>query len=299
MVRNPLANQVQRWRRAAAQVIGGGEALRTAATQHINEVRDELREELERRTQDLMRREDTVLASYDRRVAALVNRVLNLEEQLRSERPHDPRVVDGSQVLAAHAGAGALGLDARLRAELDHCPGARQLLVGHGEEVVAVFRDCAPVLDLACGRGELLTLLHAAGVAASGVGASPSAASALRHAGIDARVGDPFLELAGRPAGSLGAVAAFQLVEHLETADVHRLLHAGRHAVRSHGLVVVATTYPESETSISAFWQDPTRVRPYHPAAIQSLATHAGLEVVEVRRYSPEHDHYLLVGRRP
>ena len=80
---------------------------------------------------------------------------------------------------------------------------------------VALLRGLpGPVLDVGCGRGELLALLAAEGVPASGVEINPIAVSACRAAGLSVEEGDGLAALSGRPDGSLGGVVAVQVVEH-------------------------------------------------------------------------------------
>ena len=79
-----------------------------------------------------------------------------------------------------------------------------ELLAGH-----------APVLDLGCGRGELLTLLRDAGIGARGVDADADMVAFARGAGLDVEQADLLDALERTAAESLGAVTALQVVEHL------------------------------------------------------------------------------------
>ncbi len=59
--------------------------------------------ELHLAVNDLLERQDVILASYDRRVAALANRMLDLEEQLSPRTEPEDRIADANSVLAEHA----------------------------------------------------------------------------------------------------------------------------------------------------------------------------------------------------
>src|SRR5262249_2463336 len=72
------------------------------------------------------------------------------------------------------------------------------------------------VLDVGCGRGELLSELKAAGVHARGVDANEEMAAVARARGLDAVAGDALACLMSLPDESLGGLAATQVVEHLE-----------------------------------------------------------------------------------
>ncbi len=93
--------------------------------------------------------------------------------------------------------------------------GSPQEIEAKQKEYVAVVRDApGPVLDVGCGRGEFLRLLGQEGLAASGVEVNPIAVQECRNAGLTVEQEDAVAALARRPAASLGAVVAFQVVEH-------------------------------------------------------------------------------------
>ncbi len=77
------------------------------------------------------------------------------------------------------------------------------------------LRDAAPVLDVGCGRGELLGLLREAGVDARGVDADADMVAYARGEGLDVEQADALAYLESLDDGSLGGVFAGQVVEHL------------------------------------------------------------------------------------
>jgi O-antigen chain-terminating methyltransferase len=133
-----------------------------------------------------------------------------------------------------------------------------------------------PVLDAGCGRGELLRLLRAEGIAAVGVDSNPVSVQALHAEGLSAEEGDAIARLEARPPASLGAVTAFQLVEHWPPAEVFRFLQAARRALAPGGVLVAETINADSLSALRAFYLDPTHVRPWPPDALRFLAEAAG-----------------------
>jgi SAM-dependent methyltransferase len=101
--------------------------------------------------------------------------------------------------------------------------------------LLPILRGAAPVLDLGCGRGELLLLLREAGVAASGVDSDPALVQAARRRGLEVADGDALAALRALPEGSLGAVTAIHLLEHLAADAVLRLLGEVRRVLRRAG----------------------------------------------------------------
>jgi len=144
-----------------------------------------------------------------------------------------------------------------------------------------------PVLDAGCGRGELLRLLRDEGIPAAGVDTNPVSVQALRREGLSVEEGDAVGYLESRPPGSLGAVTAFQLVEHWTPGEIFRFLQAARRALAPGGVVVAETINSDSLSALRAFYLDPTHVRPVPPDALRFLAEAAGLTDLRVVFRSP------------
>jgi O-antigen chain-terminating methyltransferase len=139
-----------------------------------------------------------------------------------------------------------------------------------------------PVLDLGCGRGEALALLRDHGIAAHGVDGSARMVAACRARGLDAVHGDLFDALAGAPAGSLGGVMSFHVIEHLPVASLDRLVRLAWRALRPDGVLILETPSPLSlVVAARNFWLDPTHVRPVHPQSLALLYELAGFDPIE------------------
>ena len=143
------------------------------------------------------------------------------------------------------------------------------------------------VFDAGCGRGEFLRLLQKEGIAALGVETSGVAVLACRAAGLDVREGDAVEALAATPSRSLGAVVAFQVVEHWPAAQTFRFLAEARRALRPGGVLIVETVNTTSLSAMNAFYLDPTHVRPVPPEALRFLCDAAGFRDLRVEFLSP------------
>lgn len=151
-----------------------------------------------------------------------------------------------------------------------------------------VLRDAAPILDLGCGRGELLLLLRDAGVVASGVESDPALAQAARRRGLDVEEGDVLEALQAQPENSLGAITAIHLLEHLEPARVLDVLREARRALRPGGLFLAECPNPLSiRVGATLFWKDPTHLRPLLPEVLQLFLETSGFEVTSVEFLHP------------
>src|SRR4051794_3588483 len=108
------------------------------------------------------------------------------------------------------------------------------------------FRDAAPVLDVGCGRGELLGLLRDAGIEAKGVDADADMVAYARGEGLDVEQADAVAYLERLPDGSLGGIFMAQVVEHLPPAALSRMLGLAAAKLRPGGLLLAETINPLS-----------------------------------------------------
>jgi SAM-dependent methyltransferase len=133
-----------------------------------------------------------------------------------------------------------------------------------------------PVLDAGCGRGEFLALLREKGIPARGVESNPIAVDECRAAGLDVVGGDAVADLSASEPGSLGAVTAFQVLEHWPPGTVFGFLRAARRAIAPGGVLIAETINTDSLSALRAFFLDPSHVRPIPPEALEFLVAAAG-----------------------
>jgi SAM-dependent methyltransferase len=155
-------------------------------------------------------------------------------------------------------------------------------------DYVELLRAQKQVVDLGCGRGELIEMLREAGVSAYGVEVDPDFLALLEDKGIKAVSEDAVAHLEGLEPGEVDAIVASHLVEHLPAAAVSRLLTLAAEKLPARGILIVETPNPESLLAGSVnFHRDPTHIRPIHPETLSFLAESSGFSTVEIRRLSP------------
>jgi 2-polyprenyl-3-methyl-5-hydroxy-6-metoxy-1,4-benzoquinol methylase len=150
------------------------------------------------------------------------------------------------------------------------------------EPYVELLQDHAPVLDVGCGRGELLSLLREAGVEARGVDSDEGMVTRARRLGVDVEHDDGIAYLDRLEPASLGAVTAIHVVEHLPYEQLERLFAAARTALRPGGLLVAETINPHSLSAFKTFWVDPTHRGPLFPEVAFTLALIHGFASAEI-----------------
>jgi SAM-dependent methyltransferase len=215
------------------------------------------------------------------RAGAAERRSRELEERLlRLER----RGSDAPRTVAAQPRQDALPdyftFESRLRAPTEEVRERQR-------PYLELLSGCAPVLDLGCGRGELLSLLRNAGVEARGVDASGDMVAFARGEGLAVEQGDALAALEAVVDQSLGAVTALQLVEHLPPPSLVRLLELSASKLRPGGVLLLETINPVSPAALRNYFADLTHAQPLVAATLELLVQGAGFREVEVRYLNP------------
>jgi O-antigen chain-terminating methyltransferase len=145
-----------------------------------------------------------------------------------------------------------------------------------------------PVLDVGCGRGELLTLLTAAGVPARGIDLNSAMVEHCRERGFEVERADALSYLAALPDGSLGGLAAIQVVEHLEPPYLARFLETAFHKLRPGAPIVLETINPACWMAFfEAYLRDLTHAQPIHADVLRFFVQAAGFSSVDIQYRSP------------
>jgi len=145
-------------------------------------------------------------------------------------------------------------------------------------------RDHAPLIDVGCGRGELLALVPGA----RGFDTNERSVADLTGRGFDATLAGVPECFASIGDASIGSVAALHVVEHLPVELLFAFFRESARVLRDGGLLMIETPNAESLlVSASEFWRDPTHLAPRHPAALVLLAREHGFVVDECRAVHP------------
>lgn len=147
------------------------------------------------------------------------------------------------------------------------------------------------VLDVGCGRGELLALLKEAGVPARGIDVNGEMVALCRERGLDAAQADALTYLESLADASLAGLAAVQVVEHLDPAYLTRFLTAAFHKLRPGATLVLETINPACWMAFfEAYIRDLTHAQPLHPDTLRFLVQASGFSSVDVQFRSPVSD---------
>jgi predicted TPR repeat methyltransferase len=156
---------------------------------------------------------------------------------------------------------------------------------------VSRFRENSPVLDLGCGRGEMLEVFREAGIRANGIDLNDDAIALCRSKGLDAEKADLFAYLKSLSDSSLRGVVCCQVAEHLPPERLPELLRVLHGKMRAGGLIAMETPNPECLAIFAThFYLDPTHRHPIPPALMSFYLEEAGFGRVEIERLFPAVD---------
>ena len=233
---------------------------------------------------DVMRHSDALYAVVDQKLDRYRRQSEELWSRLESllARVGEVSEATARQELATGIEEQAyLGLEDRFR--------GTQTEIG---ERVAAFLPHLPVngevLDLGCGRGEMLKVLSEHGFEARGVDLNAEMVEQCRSQGLQAERADLFQALMDTPGESLAGVISLHVIEHLPATALGRLVRLAWQALSPGGLLILETPNPLSMVVAARnFWRDPTHLRPIHPDTLQLVFGQAGFDPVEFLELRP------------
>lgn len=146
----------------------------------------------------------------------------------------------------------------------------------------------SPVLDLGCGRGEWLELLHENGLHGRGVDLNESMIEACKSLGLHVTQDDAIHCLASLPDASLGAVTAFHMVEHTPFDLVLTIVDESLRVLKPGGILIFETPNPQNfQVASHTFYLDPTHLKPLPSAMLRFFVEGRGFCDVRVLDLHP------------
>lgn len=146
----------------------------------------------------------------------------------------------------------------------------------------------APVLDLGSGRGEWLELLSAHQLIGRGADLNRTFIKDNRARGLDVLEQDALACLKSLDSGSMGAVTAFHLIEHLPFKVLVAMIDEALRVLRPGGVLIFETPNPSNlQVGACNFYLDPTHRNPIPPGLAVALLELRGLTRVTVKELHP------------
>ncbi|MBV9592996.1 MAG: methyltransferase domain-containing protein [Actinobacteria bacterium] len=253
----------------------------------------------------------TGLAGAGARFAELREAVNGLERRLRNVDAHleqlhrgTASVAPGQVVVSAETAPRSDTADAGVtpRSTLFNYVGFERRFRGDPEDILrnleeryaTLLLEHQPIVDIGCGRGELLERLAAKGADVIGVEPDPGMVAEGRARGLTIHqsfVGD---YLRSVPDHSLGSIISTHVAEHLDLDDLIEMIELSSRKLEPGGVFVAETPNPASLIVLgNSYILDPTHVWPLHPALFAFLCETAGFRDVRLNFYSPAQAYHL------
>lgn len=148
--------------------------------------------------------------------------------------------------------------------------------------------DERPILDIGCGRGEMLNTLQRSGHVAVGVDLNTDMVQLCIAKGLNAFHGDAIEYLKRQEDGHFKAIFCSQVVEHLTTAELKVLVQESARTIGAGGTAIFETIDPRSLFALgNHFYADLTHVRPVHPQSLRFLCEALGFKSAQIVGRSP------------
>jgi SAM-dependent methyltransferase len=253
--------------------------------------------EIEGRISDLVVDSQSTARRLERRIAGLegISKRSGIETMSRAEltrmldglrarpAPTHPAIAhrdaDGHWVLGFEgAGQEAAGY----RDFEDIFRGSEEEIARRQQDYLPIFAGAEWVLDIGCGRGEFLDLLRDNGLRGVGVDLDETMIARCLDKGHEAVKADAAAYLEGREDGSVPAVFAAQVIEHLGPEELRGLLALLEAKLVPGGVAVLETVNPHSPPALKAFWTDTTHHHPLFPEVALALCRLAGFDAGSV-----------------
>ena len=155
-------------------------------------------------------------------------------------------------------------------------------------DYAAIFASASDVLDVGCGRGELLDVLRSRGIRARGIDVNRGMVDICRERGLDVEQADAVSYLDRQNDGSIGGLIAIQVVEHFEPAYLLTFLERAHHKLRPGAALVLETINPACWMAFfETYIRDLTHQRPLHPDTLRYLVQASGFTSVDVQYRAP------------
>ena len=145
------------------------------------------------------------------------------------------------------------------------------------------FKDCKKVvLDIGSGRGEFLSMLKKNNILSKGVDIYPEFVDYCKYKNLEVVLDDAILFLQKLEDDSLGGIFIGQVVEHLETSYLIKLLSLCKDKLCVGGKIIAETQNPKTLGVLGeAFYIDPSHIKPIHPLQLKYLVESAGFKNIE------------------
>ncbi|WP_079913848.1 methyltransferase domain-containing protein [Paenibacillus sp. 32352] len=170
--------------------------------------------------------------------------------------------------------------------------GSRSVIMERQRDYLPLFANRKEVLDIGCGRGEFIELLHKEyGVNVKGIDINNDMIDYCKERGFNVELIDAIDYLEKLNDNSLDGIFMAQVIEHLTSEQAMSLINSVYRVLKPGGLFVVETINVQSVFAMSNwFYMDPTHIKPVHPVTLKFIFQGSGYSQVDIKYLSPVPD---------
>lgn len=162
---------------------------------------------------------------------------------------------------------------------------------------IEYFRNNMPVLDVGCGRGEMLTHLKNNGIEAIGIDSNQFMVDYCLSKDLKVIRANAISYLSGMENSSLGAIFASHFIEHLCPKDLLKFLSLSYNKLKKDGILIMETPNVLGLYTISqSFYLDITHVNPVHPHTLKLILGLLGFKIIDALMLSQWDDGIKLAS---
>jgi O-antigen chain-terminating methyltransferase len=202
-----------------------------------------------------------------------------------------PLAKEVSAILERLGAAGTTGADINYVEFEDRFRGEDGELEASQERYLSLFPapgGLGRIVDIGCGRGEMLTLLQKEGYDVIGVDLDQGMVDLCRSRGLPVVKDDGIHFLSQTPDDSLRGIFCAQVVEHLITPELEQLVRLAYRTLMVGGVLLMETINPRSSFALgNHFYADTSHVRPVHPETLRFICEQVGFTRVQLEERSP------------
>jgi 2-polyprenyl-3-methyl-5-hydroxy-6-metoxy-1,4-benzoquinol methylase len=235
-------------------------------------------------SEEIQRKLWTDLEKLKSEQASMIQTELRVLRRKLAAVPETP--TSGSSAAIAPPPTPAPGLDyARFE---ERFRGDEAFVSANQEFYLPIFEGKSRVMDLGCGRGELLKLLADRGAEVLGVDLDAEALAACREKRLNVEQADLYTALAAQPDGSWDGLFCAHVVEHLPAIRLQELADLAFAKLRPGGVLAIETPNPGCLAIFAGdFFLDPTHEKPVPAARLHFHLEEAGFVKIETHERHP------------
>ena len=294
-LRSALRLQLDSVVRDHANVLREQGSFNTAVCERLDQNEAQLRQQT-----DVLERQHAELqgakVELEKRIDALLAHLQTVKMSIAQQENRLTRSAAGASAASGpvEPSAPAHALDALYASLEDVLRGTPDEIKEQVKVYLPVLNDAGittDILDVGCGRGELLEVLRDAGLQAKGVDTNLIQIERCKALSLDVVEREALTYLRSLPDTSLNAVTALHFAEHLPFTSLVNFLDEVGRILRPGGLVILETPNPENLLVGSCnFYLDPTHRNPIPIATMELLVEARGFADLRVLRLHPVAD---------